>query len=108
MSSKMKPSAYRSMQLAKEGKTKESDGDLKRWVNEKWRNLTPKVLGDTKFYACGTKSPEQIKKGLPSICRPTVKVNSNTPILAQSYTKQQIKKAVNIKAKGGRINWDKL
>ena len=81
---------------------------LKNWINEKWANLTPKMLGDTKFYECGKKSKEQEKKGLPSVCRPTIKVNKNTPTLAQSYTKREITKAVNIKAKGGRINWSKL
>ncbi len=108
MASKMKPSAYRSLQLAKEGKTKESDGDLKRWVKERWRNLTPLILGDTKFYACGTKSQQQIKEGLPSICRPTIKVNSNTPDIASKYSMEQLKKAVKIKKQGKRIDWNKL
>lgn len=104
----MKPSAYKSMVLAKENKTKESDGNLKTWINEKWRNLTPLTIGDNKFYECGRKSTEQIKQGLPSVCRPTIKVKQSTPTLAQSYTKEQIKKAVTIKKKGERIMWNKL
>jgi hypothetical protein len=111
MSSKVKHSAYRSMQLGAEGKTLSTPAkkaDLIRWTREQWKNLTPSILGDTKFYACGTKSQEQIKKGLPSVCRPTIKVSKETPTLAENYSKQQIKKAVSIKSKGGRINWDKL
>lgn len=105
---KMKPSAYRSMLLAKEGKTKSKNGELKRWVNEKWRNLTPLTIGDEKFYECGKQSMEQQKAKLPSVCRPTVKISDKTPKLAQNYSKAQIKKAVAEKQKGKIINWAKL
>jgi hypothetical protein len=105
---KMKPSAYRSMALAKEGKTKSQNGELRRWISEKWRNLTPIMLGETGFYECGEQSKSQKKAGLPSVCRPTVKVNEKTPKLAQNYTKAQIKKAVAEKQKGKVINWSKL
>jgi hypothetical protein len=104
----MKHSAYRSMQLAKEGKKPVKKGGLQTWFSEKWRNLTPLTLGDNTFYDCGEKSKEQIKKGLPSVCRPTVKVNEKTPVLAKNYSIEQIKKAVEIKKKGGMIYWSKL
>ena len=48
------------------------------------------------------------QKSNPSICRPTKKVNKDTTSLAQSFTKKQIKKALEIKKKGRRIDWDKL
>ena len=105
----MKPSAYRSMSLAKEGKTKERDGNLKRWINEKWVNLTPVALGIVSLRnapACGDSSKNP--RGQKSVCRPTVKVSKQTPVLAQTYTKKQIKKAIDIKNNGGRIIWSKL
>jgi hypothetical protein len=108
MSKEMKHSAYKSMVLAKEGKTKRMDGNLEKWIDEKWRNLTPLILGDNKFYECGKKSEEQIKKNLPSICRPTVKIDKETPNLANNYNKKQLKEAVQIKKKGKIIKWDKL
>jgi hypothetical protein len=107
----MKPSAYKSMHLAKERKKKGiviTDFDLDRWIEEEWRNLTPIKLNDNKFYKCGNKSKKQKELNIPSVCRPTKKVNEKTPKLAQEYTKEQIKKAVNIKKKGQRIKWDKL
>lgn len=112
-----KHSAYRSMLINKTykekgGKYKEIKGEKKEtsiWLKEKWLNLTPYVEGIVKTVKdspkCGNKHPKQ--KG-PSICRPSVKVNSNTPKLAQDFTKEQIKKAYNIKKKGKRIDWDKL
>ena len=101
-------SAYKSMAIAKEGKTKEHDGNLKRWVNEKWQNLTPLTLGDTKFYECGEKSKEQELKHIPSVCRPSKKINKETPKIAKKFNKTQIKKAINIKKKGDYIRWEKL
>lgn len=108
---KMKPSAYKSMRLGDAGLSKstpEKEADLKRWTKEKWCNLTPRILGDNKFYSCGTKSKEQKERGLPSICRPSIKVNDKTPKLASQYNLAQIKKAVEIKQRGERIYWDKL
>jgi len=101
-------SAYKSMALAKENKTKKNDGGLRRWINEKWENLTPLTLNDIKFYECGKKSKEQIKKKLPSVCRPTIHINKETPKLANNFTKKQIEKAIKIKKKGNYINWNKL
>jgi hypothetical protein len=103
----MKPSAYRSVTLAKQGKNK-TDGGLKTWFGEKWRNLTPLTLGDNQFYNCGTQSDEQRKMGLPSVCRPTVKKAKSTPTLAQNYSISQIKKAVKIKQQGKVIQWREI
>ena len=105
---KMKPSAYKSARLAKLNNTKETGG-LRDWFDEKWRNLTPKLLGDNNFYDCGSQSKEQRAQGLPSVCRPTVRVNSKTTTpMAQQITRKQLKKAVDLKKQGNRINWSKL
>lgn len=89
--------------------TPEKKADLLRWnKGEKWRNLTPLTLGDPKFYECGKKSKEQQQKNLPSICRPTITVNKDTPMLASNYNLKQLKKAVSIKKRGGRIIWADL
>jgi len=104
----IKHSAYRSMKLAKEGKTKTRDGNLKRWINEEWRNLTPYAEGLTTLGGtpeCGKPHPEQKGK---SICRPMKKVNDKTPNLASSYSKEQLKKAVQVKNQGKTIKWDSL
>jgi hypothetical protein len=111
-----KHSAYRSMLLNKE--YKEKGGKYKNindkretttWLKEKWINLTPYAEGLIKSInqspVCGKKHPNQKS---PSVCRPSVKVNNNTPKLASNYSKQQIKKAVDIKKQNKRINWDKL
>lgn len=109
---KMKPSAYRSMLMGKLGltkKTKKQTQNLLNWKRENWENLTPKILSDTKFYKCGEKSKEQVKKQLPSVCRPSKQINEQTPKpLSGKLTMKQIKKAVDIKKAGGRINWSKL
>jgi len=104
----IKHSAYRSMQLAKEGRTKARDGNLRRWIQEDWRNLTPYSEGLTSLKdtpECGKPHPEQKGK---SVCRPMKKINEQTPELASSYTKNQIKKAVQIKNKGETIKWSNL
>ncbi len=111
-----KHSAYKSMYLVKEyerlgGKINpklKRDG-LSIWNKEEWKNLTPYALGLTndKFkFECGD-APKKQKK-IPSICRPTKKINKDTTSLAQEYNKKQIIKALEIKKKGKRINWDKL
>jgi len=99
-----KHSAYKSMKMGT-GKPKKGNKALINWGKESWKNLSPSILGDNKFYECGTQSIEQKKIKLPSVCRPTKKVTNKTPKLAQSYSKEQIKKAVEIKKKGKRINW---
>ncbi len=96
------------MQLAKEGKTKARDGNLRRWIQEDWRNLTPYAEGLTSLEEtpeCG--KPHKKQKG-KSVCRPMKKVNEQTPNLASSYSKEQIKKAVELKNKGETIKWELL
>lgn len=110
-----KHSAYKSMQLVKKYKdlggriSGKAKGGTTRWNEEKWKNLTPYAIGNVKDIkkspACGVKGKQGNNK---SICRPTVKVSSKTPKLAQAYTKSQIKKAQTIKNNGKRINWSKL
>tara|TARA_R110000868_G_scaffold322_1_gene2641 strand:+ start:192 stop:509 length:318 start_codon:yes stop_codon:yes gene_type:complete len=103
-----KHSAYKSMRLKGNKTTPEGKADLIRWKNEKWVNLTAKIT-DNKKLPCGTKGKKQKELKLPSICRPSVKINSKTPApLASSYSTSQIKKAINIKKKGQIINWNKL
>jgi len=112
-----KHSAYKSMYLVEEyerlgGKinTKLKKSGTATWNKEKWKNLTPIAMGIEsdikKLTACGNKHPKQ--KTNPTICRPTKKINKNTTSLAQSFTKSQIKKALEIKKKGLRINWKEL
>ena len=110
-----KPSAYRSMALIKKykqlgGRINENikKGGTGLWLEEKWKNLTPYVEGlvpsISKTPVCGKRHPDQ--KG-PSICRPTIKKKGTTS-LAQDFTKSQMKKAVDIKKKGGIIKWNFL
>lgn len=107
---KEKHSAYRSMKLAAEGKTKpttkENKGALKRWTDEKWVNLTAKIT-DKKELPCGTKGKKQ--GDLPSVCRPKYKISEKTPKpLAGQVSTQKIKKAIAIKKKGEYIKWSEL
>jgi len=105
----MKYSAYRSMKLAKEGKTKKKDGNLKRWIDEDWRNLTPYSEGLINTISespeCGKPHPKQRGK---SICRPLKKVSQATPETAENYSKEELKKAVKIKNRGETIKWSTL
>jgi hypothetical protein len=106
-----KPSAYRSMKLAKLGLTKPTTkanrGALLDWTRQKWLNLTA-LLTDKKELACGTKGKKQKELGLPSVCRPSVRTNKKTPMLAKEFSNKQIKKAIELKKKGKRINWKEL
>lgn len=111
-----KHSAYKSMFIVKRYKelggkmTEKTDKGTKKWSLERWKNLTPYALGLVKTIAecppCGKKHLEQGDN--KSICRPTKKINKDTPKLAQSYTKKQIKEALKLKNDSKRINWDKL
>ena len=102
-----KPSAYKSAALVKlykeaGGKIKEEKkySPLKSWFKrEDWKNLSPfaEGLGGKKDFKCGEKHPKQ---SVPSVCRPAADVNK--------YSKKQIKKAIQIKKKGGVIQWGKL
>jgi hypothetical protein len=104
---KMKPSSYRSMLMGKlklSKTTPEKKKDLLNWKREKWQNLTAKITDGDKFYPCGQKGKKQ--GNLPSVCRASVKISNKTPKpLSSQLSKQQIKKAIEIKKKDKRINW---
>lgn len=107
--SKEKHSAYRSMKLASEGKTKpvskSNRGALQRWSDEKWLNLNSLLYLGIEL-PCGTKYKGQKE---PTVCRPKKKISSQTPTpLAKDLTKKQIEKAIEIKKQGKRIDWSKL
>jgi hypothetical protein len=104
---KMKPSAYKSMMLGQLGLTNpEKKKDLLRWKKEKWINLTA-LITDNKKLPCGQKGKKQ--GNLPSVCRASVKISDKTPKpLSSQLSKQQIKKAIEIKKKGKTIKWNEL
>lgn len=108
---KMKPSAYKSMRMGKLGLTKttpEKKKFLKNWGKEKWVNLSARVY-DNKKLPCGQKGKRQQELNIPSVCRPSIKVNNKTPKpLSKDISNAQVKKAINIKKQGKRINWSKL
>ena len=106
----MKPSAYRSMLLRKLNPDApvSNKGGLTDWINARWRNLTPLLLGDSTFYKCGAQSKEQRAAGLPSICRPTVRIDNKTTMLANEFTMMQLQKALELKMHGKRIVWRDL
>lgn len=112
---KMAPSAYKSMLMGKLGMTKkdpQKTKDLLRWGSptegERWINLTAKLTDPDKILPCGKKGKKQKELGLPSVCRPSVKVSSKTPKLANEYSKEQIEKAIKLKQQGLRILWSLL
>jgi hypothetical protein len=101
------PSAYSSMWIVREYKSRggtyeESSKTSKgttQWRRENWVNLTPfsEGKGGKNSYACGEKAKNQAG---PSVCRPKA--------AAAKFTKTQIKKAVEIKKDGKRIDWSNL
>jgi hypothetical protein len=105
-----KPSAYRSMHIAKlrnysGNNKKKNENDLQKWILERWVNLNAQLKGYT--LPCGKKYPGQTT---PTVCRPSIKIdNKKTPTpLASELTNKQIKKAIKIKQSGKRINWKDL
>jgi hypothetical protein len=108
----MKPSAYRSARMSKLklSEKKDKNNNLNRWFKEKWGNLTATRITDKdKFYNCGTKGKKQKELGLPSVCRPSVKISEKTPKpLSENLTDKQIKKAIKIKEKNKVIIWANL
>ena len=110
-----KHSAYKSMALIKLYKEKggridesKSKGGTTKWLKEEWKNLSGVALGKMSIKnapKCGVKFKNQ---NVPSICRPTKKIDSSTPKLGQSYSKNQLKKALEEKKKGKIIKWNKL
>jgi hypothetical protein len=104
----MKPSAYRSMLMGKLSLTEKSSkktADLLRWNKEHWLNLN--ALIDMKIeLPCGQKYKGQKDK---TVCRPKYKINDKTPTpLAYNLSEKQIKKAIQKKNNGEKINWKKI
>ena len=68
-------------------KTKKG-ANLKRWFKEKWT--------DEKGNACGSAKNKKVKK-----CRPSVRINKNTPVAWSQMSAAQKKKAVAEKKRTG-------
>jgi len=109
-----RPSAYKSMFISK--KYKELGGKYKNnsinnskldiWRSEKWMSVKDYLEG--KIIPCGSPSIGR------NACRPTVKINKDTPLtiqeLIKKHGKTKLKEIVNKKIKNmdKRINWNKL
>jgi hypothetical protein len=105
-----KPSAYRAMRLSKLDlikPSKETESRLKRWKEEEWLNLTAKITDNEKV-PCGKKGKRQKELNLPTVCRPSKQMSAATPSLASNFSDSQIKKAIELKKKGQRIDWKTL
>ena len=101
ITSKYKPSAYRSGMIVRKYKEayfkkhknnnaysgNKSNSNLKRWFDEKWRSDTGEVGYSNKS----------------SVYRPTVRVNSKTPTTFQELSRSQIERAKKEKARTGRV-----
>lgn len=59
---------------------------LKKWFQEKWVDL------NRSGEACG-RPQSKTKDSIYPLCRPTVKVDNKTPMLASEFNTKQIKKA---------------
>ena len=101
-----KPSAYRSMRFGKKNGNAEMESRLLAWTLADWTNLTALLTDDQKL-PCGKKGKKQQEMNLPTVCRPTRK-NTDTPLLAKDFNEAQIRKAIEIKKQGQRIDWSKL
>jgi hypothetical protein len=102
-----KPSAYRSMRFGqKKSGNDETESRLLAWTLADWTNLTALLTDDQKL-PCGKKGKKQLEMNLPTVCRPTRK-NADTPLLAKDFSEAQIRKAIEIKKQGKRIDWNKL
>ena len=109
-----KHSAYKSMFIAKKyaefgGKYKsddtKKDTKLSTWRKEHWIVVEP-YLKEGKKIACGSEKASNIHS-----CRPSKKINKNTPTtidsLIELYGKKKLLELVALKKKGKRINWEK-
>jgi hypothetical protein len=111
---KQKPSAYKSMHIARlRGYTgnnnNKNKNELNKWILARWENLTARITDGDRFYKCGEKGKNQKLLNLPSVCRPSVKIDETTPTpLSGQLTNKQIQKSVKIKQKGLRINWREI
>ena len=108
-----KHSAYKSMFIAKlykqyGGKYKDSskkDTKLSTWRQERWIIVEP-YLKEGKKIACGSEKAPNIHA-----CRPSKRINKNTPTtidsLIELHGKKKLLELVALKKKGKRINWEK-
>ena len=106
------PSAYASMWVQREyqrlgGEYTKKDTGLKDWRRERWIQLLP-LLKDGKIVVCGDDNKET------KACRPSVRVNKDTPITIQEllelHSVEDIIKAAEKKNKDmeGRMMWKEL
>lgn len=106
-----KHSAYKSMYIAKlykqyGGKYKDSskkDTKLSTWREERWIVVEP-YLKEGKKIACGSEKASDIHA-----CRPSKRINKNTPTtidsLIELHGKKKLLELVELKKSGKRINW---
>jgi hypothetical protein len=107
-----KHSAYKSMFISKlykqyGGTYKDSskkDTKLSTWRQERWIIVEP-YLKEGKKIACGSEKAPNIHS-----CRPSKKINKNTPTtidsLIELHGKKKLLELVSLKKKGKRINWE--
>ncbi len=113
-----KSSIYKSSWIVKEYKKaggeysgiKDNKSGLLRWYREKWvdlnrpiKNKNGKVIS---YEECGRKDVEKQKYPL---CRPLIRISSNTPVTVKELSPKQIEKAKNIKQKvkeNGRVKFN--
>lgn len=67
---------------------KDKDQGLLRWYREKWINLSTGL-------SCGRKN----KKEDYPLCRPSIKINKQTPLTVDEINKKNIKKLIILKKK---------
>jgi hypothetical protein len=108
-----KHSAYKSMYISKlykeyGGKYKDEtkkDSKLSTWRRERWIVVEP-YLKEGKKIACGSEKASNIHA-----CRPSKRVNKDTPTtidsLIELHGKKKLLELVALKKKGKRINWEK-
>ena len=107
------PSAYASMWVQKEYQRQggeyygKKDTNLDNWVKEKWIQILP-LLKDKKIVKCGADNKET------KVCRPSVRVNNDTPITIQELFKlHSLEDLIEIAEKknnnmSGRVYWKTL
>lgn len=108
-----KHSAYKSMYISKRYKelggtykdNTKKDTKLSTWRKERWVVVEP-YLKEGKKIACGSEKAPNIHS-----CRPTKRINKNTPTtldsLIELHGKKKLLELVALKKKGKRINWEK-
>lgn len=108
-----KHSAYKSMYISKRYKelggtykdNTKKDTKLSTWRKERWVVVEP-YLKEGKKIACGSEKAPNIHS-----CRPTKRINKDTPTtldsLIELHGKKKLLELVALKKKGKRINWEK-